>query len=344
MIILALETSCDETSAAVVRKIAPGRFQILSNVVSSQIALHAPYGGVVPEIASRQHLAILQPIVSQALAEAKISLRKLSAIAATYGPGLSSSLLVGLTAAKAIALSLRKPFLAVNHLAGHLWSPFLNLQPPIPSPQTHVALIVSGGHTLLVHVNKSGKPRLLGQTLDDAAGEAFDKVAKLLGLGYPGGPAIDRLAQNGNRDAIRFPRSLLDREDFNFSFSGLKTAVLYHVKHKPAAPASLPVADICASFQEAVVDVLVQKTLRAARARRASLITISGGVACNSRLRQKFFETISRSDAPSIQMRFALPEHCTDNAAMIAAAAFTKIRQSPGRDLSCDVNPNATLA
>lgn len=339
LIFLALETSCDETSAALVRR-SRNRFEVLSNVVSSQIPLHRPYGGVVPELASRQHLALVQPVVNRALRAARVSIREIDGVAATYGPGLASSLLIGLTMAKALAVSLRKPFVPVNHLEGHLWSPFLNDKAHMPP---HIALIVSGGHTLLVRVSARCRARLLGLTLDDAAGEAFDKVAKLLGLGYPGGPVIDRLAREGNPAAISFPRGLLQSDNWDFSFSGLKTAVLYFVKKLQASNSEPRIskkqlADICASFQEAVVDVLVAKTLRAAQAHRLSLITVSGGVACNSRLRAKM-----RAQASPLQIRFCEPRFCTDHAAMIAAAAFARLHRASKNDLQRDVEPNARL-
>ncbi len=253
-VILGLETSCDETAAAVV---ADGR-DILSNVISSQLALHRPYGGVVPELASRNHLANIRVVTEQALAEAGLEIAALDAVAATYGPGLASSLLIGLNTAKGIALAAGKPFVPVNHLAAHLYSPLITVTETEIFPL--LSLIVSGGHTMMIHATGIGEHRILGQTLDDAAGEAFDKVAKLMGLGYPGGPAIDRTSSDGDPAAIRFPRSMLDDPSDDFSFSGLKTAVMYYLRDHPDAS----VADVAASFQEAVVDVLVGKLVRAA--------------------------------------------------------------------------------
>jgi len=250
MLILGIETSCDETSAAVVED---GR-KILSNVVSSQVDLHAAYGGVVPELASRQHLKLIGPVVNQALAEASIKLDRIDALAVTYGPGLPSALLVGLSTSKGLAMSLGKPLIPINHLEAHLYSPFVLNEARIDGP--FIALIVSGGHTILAHATGYDGYRVLGQTVDDAAGEAFDKGARLLGLGYPGGPLIDKHAKQGNRAAISFPRGMMGSEDWNFSFSGLKTSLFYHVKKNP----DFSLADVCASYQEAILEVLVEKT------------------------------------------------------------------------------------
>src|ERR1051326_6378797 len=279
MLVLGIETSCDETSAAVVRD---GK-DILSNIVSSQIELHRPFGGVVPEIASRQHLRFIDQIIQEALDTAKVTLDQIEAVGVTRGPGLATSLLIGISTAKAIASARRIPFLGVNHLEGHLLSPFLvHTDTQALKHFPFVALIVSGGHTLLVYVRDIGDYEVLGQTVDDAAGEALDKLAKLLGLGYPGGPEIDKLAREGNRTAIDFPRSMQHSKDFNFSFSGLKTAVLYYLKkHSALSTQHSALADVCASFQEAVVDVLVGKTIAAARQKGVTLVTASGGVTCN---------------------------------------------------------------
>lgn len=317
MNILGIETSCDETSAAVVRDGA----QILSNVISSQIELHRPYGGVVPELASRNHLQFIDAVIREALDG-----HEFDAVAATYGPGLASSLLIGLNAGKGIAFAAGKPFIAINHMEAHLYSPVMNAPDALPM----VSLIVSGGHTILVHATGIGQHRILGQTIDDAAGEAFDKVAKFLKLGYPGGPEIDRLAKAGNPSAIQFPRSMMDSD--NFSFSGLKTSVLYFVRKNP----NYRLEDICASFQEAVVDVLVGKLLRAAEDCRVRTVSASGGVSINSRFREKL---AGECQQRGLRLLLAPANLCTDNAAMIAALAFHK-RPS---DFSLDVHPSIGL-
>jgi len=324
MNILGIETSCDETSAAVVQDGA----RILSNVVSSQVDLHRPYGGVVPELASRHHLQLIDAVVTEALEKAGVTHDQVDAVAATYGPGLASSLLIGLNAGKGIAFATGKPFIAVNHMEAHLYSPVMNAPDALPM----VSLIVSGGHTILVHATGIGQHKILGQTVDDAAGEAFDKVAKLLQLGYPGGPEIDRLAQSGNARAINFPRSMLDDPSYNFSFSGIKTAVLYflrkNLQYRPE--------DVCASFQEAVVDVLVGKTLRAAEEYRVHTVSASGGVSINSRFRQRLTGECERRGWRCLLVPASL---CTDNAAMIAALAYHK---QPS-DFALDVAPSIGL-
>jgi N6-L-threonylcarbamoyladenine synthase len=346
--ILGVETSCDETSAAVVRD----GTEILSNIVSSQIDLHRPYGGVVPELASRHHLELIQPVIEQALDAAGTKPEQIEGVAATYGPGLASSLLIGLNAAKGIALTLGKPFLGINHLEAHLYSPLLSERNFDALPM--VSLIVSGGHTILAHVTEIGRHEILGQTVDDAAGEAFDKVAKLLGLRYPGGPEVDRLAKQGKRDAIAFPRSMLGDPGYDFSFSGLKTSVLYYLrKHGvvaavPAAENKLPppgsavatIPDICASFQEAVVDVLVGKTIRAARDKGVRAISASGGVSINSRFRERLAAECQRRNR---RLFLASAQLCTDNAAMIAALAFHKFQRGARGDWSLDVAPSIGL-
>ncbi|MBV9463707.1 MAG: tRNA (adenosine(37)-N6)-threonylcarbamoyltransferase complex transferase subunit TsaD, partial [Verrucomicrobiae bacterium] len=279
MLVLGIETSCDETSAAVVRD---GR-TILSNVVSSQVKLHAEHGGVVPELASRQHLLLIEPVVKEALQKAGVSWTDIDSLAVTRGPGLPSALLVGVSTAQGLALALNKPLAGVNHLKAHLLSPFIATDRAIG--ERFVSLIVSGGHTMLLSGSGPKDYQVLGQTLDDAAGEAFDKGARLLGLGYPGGPAIDREAKKGRRDAIAFPRSMME-EGYAFSFSGLKTSLAQHLRKFPEAP----IADVAASFQEAIVQVLVEKTLRAARDFGVKLVTASGGVSCNSRFRELLAE------------------------------------------------------
>jgi len=309
--VLGIETSCDETAAAVVS----GARTVMSSVVSSQIDLHARYGGVVPEIASRAHLELLVPVVAEAMLEARVEARDIAAIGATYGPGLIGSLLIGVSAAKALALAWDVPFVAVNHLEAHLYAALLE-EPELPMPL--VVLLVSGGHTMLVRMDGPGDYEVLGSTLDDAAGEAFDKVARFLGLGYPGGPAIDTLAMTGDPTAVAFPRAMLD-QGWDFSFSGLKTSVINHVRRHP----EIDTADVAASFQQAVCDVLVTKARRAAREIGAAGLCLAGGVAANSQLREAVLD-VCVADG----LRAFLPSRsmCTDNAAMVAAAAFHRLR------------------
>ena len=323
-IVLAVETSCDETAIAILRDFD----QVLAQRVASQAALHAPYGGVVPEVASRNHLALLPRLLRDALSEAALSIDGVDAYAATTGPGLAAALLVGVSAARGLALGAGKPFFPVNHLEGHLLSPFFG-ESEIPA---HVALIASGGHTLLFDVEGYGRYRLLGRTLDDAAGEAFDKVAKLLGLGYPGGSEIDLLARSGNPLRFAFPRSMIASTDFNFSFSGLKTSLRYFLE---SGFKQEDLSDICASFQEAVVDVLVTKLARAAHESGRSLLGLSGGVSANARLRERVAQMCRES---GLRLRTAPLELCTDNALMIAFAASQRTAQSISGDL--DIHPN----
>jgi N6-L-threonylcarbamoyladenine synthase len=300
--------------------------------VSSQIDRHVEFGGVVPEIAGRAHVELLAPVVADALVEAGVEGRDITAVAATVGPGLIGSLLVGVSAAKALALVWGVPFVAVNHLEGHLYASFLE-EPDLELPL--VVLLVSGGHTMLVHMEGHGRYRLLGSTIDDAAGEAFDKVARFLGLGYPGGPVIDRIAADGDPEAIRFPRAMLD-EGYDFSFSGLKTAVVNHVRRHP----DVATPDVAASFQEAVVDVLVTKARRAARDVGAKGLCLGGGVAANSQLRSRFVDACAadgvRAFVPSRSM-------CTDNAAMIAAAGWWRLRSDGPSSLETGATPNLGL-
>ena len=326
--ILGIETSCDETAAAVVEHATIVR----SSVVSSQIDRHARYGGVVPEIASRAHVELLTPVVAQALVEGGVADHEVEAVAATHGPGLIGSLLVGVSAAKALALVWGVPFVAVNHLEAHLYASFLE-EPDLEMPL--VVLLVSGGHTMLVHMLGHGRYRLLGQTIDDAAGEAFDKVARFLGLGYPGGPVIDKLAREGDPEAIRFPRAMLDR-GHDFSFSGVKTSVVNHVRRNP----DVATADVAASFQEAVVDVLVTKARRAAREVGAKGICLGGGVAANSALRQRLVDGCNEDG-----MRPFVPSRsmCTDNAAMVAAAAWWRLRADGPSSLETGATPSLRL-
>jgi N6-L-threonylcarbamoyladenine synthase len=326
--ILGIETSCDETAAAVV---VDGR-DLRSSVVSSQVDLHARYGGVVPEIASRAHVELVNDVIGEALLEAGTTLRDVDAVAAAHGPGLAGALLVGVSAAKAIGLARACPYVGVNHHEAHMYAALIDdpgLEPPF------VTLVVSGGHTLLIAMDDHGRYRVLGRTVDDAAGEAFDKVARFLGLGYPGGPAIDRLAPRGDPDAIAFPRPMLD-DGNDFSFSGLKTAVVLYVRKHPA----VDIADVAASFQAAVVDVLVAKLLRVAAQTGLSTVVIAGGVAANSALRRRLLD-----EGDSAGLRIVVPSValCTDNAAMVAAAAWWRLTADGPTSLSSGAYPGLRL-
>ena len=331
MIILGIETSCDETAAAVV---ADG-IEIRSSVVSSQVDLHARYGGVVPEIASRAHLELVNGVIGDALVEAGIEFGDVDAVAATRGPGLAGALLVGVSAAKSIALARDIPYVGVNHLEGHLHAAWLQ-DPSVELPLA--VLLVSGGHTMLVGVHGDADYELLGETVDDAAGEAFDKVARLLGLGYPGGPVIDRLARTGDGSAIRFPRPMRG-DGLDFSFSGLKTAVLHHVRRHPE-PNEREKADIAASFQAAVVDVLVSKLDAAADQIDARTLVVGGGVAANSGLRAEV--AAMAADTGRVAL-IPPPELCTDNAAMIAATAWWRFQTDGPTSLADGAYPNLKL-
>jgi N6-L-threonylcarbamoyladenine synthase len=328
-LVLAIETSCDETAVALLR----GPRDILASEIASQIHLHRQYGGVVPEVASRNHLPRIRPLIEFVLERSGCSLAEIECVAATRGPGLLTSLLVGYSAAKGLAIGLGTPLIGVNHLEGHLLSPFL---PGPDRPLPSVGLIVSGGHTMLVHLTGVASYNLLGKTVDDAAGEAFDKVAKLLELPYPGGPEIDRLAKEGNPRKFDLPRSMLNSGDFNFSFSGLKTAVRYLL---PKLDGDFR-ADLCASFQEAVADILVQKTIRAAKNSGVNLVTVSGGVSANSRLRSKMSDATAAS---GLDLKLASPSLSTDNAAMIAYAALERFLLGYRSELSEDADPNLRL-
>ena len=309
MIVLGIESSCDETAAAVVKD---GN-KILSNVVASQVDFHKKYGGVVPEIASRKHVESIVPVIKEALGEAKLTLDNIEGIAVTRGPGLVGSLLVGISMAKSIAYAKNLPLIGLNHLEGHLNTIFLE-ETDLKFP--FVGLVVSGGHTNLYHVKAMGDYDFLGQTRDDAAGEAFDKVAKLLGLGYPGGAIIDKMAKEGNAAAINFPRAIIAKDSFDFSFSGIKTSVLHYVKRQDGDINNDHAKDIVASFQEAVVDVLVTKVVQAARRCKVHKAILAGGVAANSRLREKI---AIQSEKEDIEVFIPSTYLCTDNAAMIAA-------------------------
>lgn len=330
--ILALETSCDETAVAIMR----GR-ELLASEIASQTALHEQYGGVVPEVASRNHLVQAPRLLESAMDKANISLGEIDCFAATSGPGLATSLMIGASIAKGLALASVKPYLAINHLEGHLLSPFFENECEL---QPNVSLVVSGGHTLLVQVSGLGAYRVLGRTQDDAAGEAFDKVAKLLGVGYPGGPEIERRAQAGRRDQFDFPRSMLSSRDHNFSFSGLKTAVRYTLA-KIDSPNEEAVADLSASFQQAVVEVLVRKTVRAAQESGLRLVTLSGGVSCNGELRRQLQMAC---DEAGLQLAIAPKSLTTDNAAMIAFAALLRFQNGLSSEVSEEIDPNLALA
>ena len=318
MKLLAIETSCDECSAALMED-----EDLKSIVISSQL-IHSEYGGVVPELASRAHMELIVPVIEEALGKSGFVKEGIDGVAVTYGPGLAGSLIVGLSFAKAFASSLGIPVVGVNHMEGHLYSAFLEKEKP---DFPFIALIVSGGHTMLVHVKEPFSHELLGQTRDDAAGEAFDKVAKLLGLGYPGGPVIDKMAREGNPDAFRFPRAFMNGDSFEFSFSGIKTSVLYllrELKYTSPGKDEKLVRDICASFQRAVIDVLVEKTVRAAEKFSARSIAVAGGVAANRELRNSLQE---RACLVNAKAYFPRSLYCTDNAAMIGIAAYFKYRK-----------------
>ena len=353
--ILAFETSCDETAVAILCG-----SKLLASEVASQTKEHERFGGVVPEVASRNHLVHAPPLLERAIRKAKIELPDVDAFAATSGPGLASSLMIGASVAKGLAIGFDKPYLAINHLEGHLLSPFFAEHGPDGTKseiKPNVSLVVSGGHTMTVSICGIGKYEIIGRTVDDAAGEAFDKVAKLLGLGYPGGPEIEKLARNGDPERFHLPRSMLDSE--NFSFSGLKTAVRYLLPKlegeivgrrfsppgnsaaKMAALQPNVLADLCASFQQAIIDVLVRKTIAAAQKYDVDLVTISGGVSCNTALRAQLRQACA--DA-GLEFRSAEPWLCTDNAAMIAFAAMLKLESGFASAIAQEIDPNLALA
>ena len=341
MTLLALETSCDETSAAVVRD-----GKILSNTVSSQIKLHEEYGGVVPELAAREHLKNLLPVAQSALREAGVSPPELDAVAATQGPGLAIALLIGFKAAQSVAFALNKPFIGINHHEAHLYSPWIAGTPPVAdfkNFQPNLSLIVSGGHTLLVLVESELNHRVLGGTIDDAAGECFDKTGKLMGLPYPAGPLIDQLSELGNPEAYDFPRPLIHDANDDFSFSGLKTSVRYFIRDHPALlDDRQKVCDLCASVQAAIVAVLVKKTIRAAKREGVRCVTASGGVTCNIALRYELARACKKNN---LQLRLAEKSLCTDNAAMIGILAERKLlANTPPPSLDEEIKPGWVLA
>jgi tRNA N6-adenosine threonylcarbamoyltransferase len=364
--VLALESSCDETAVAILRgsdhRSGP---QLLASEVASQIAAHQKYGGIVPEIASRNHLVCAPALLEGAVSAAKVRLSEIDAFAATSGPGLASSLMIGASIAKGLAIGFGKPYVAINHLEGHLLSPFFSDAPDGDGKiHPNISLIVSGGHTMLVRVRALCDYQVVGRTVDDAAGEAFDKVAKMLGLGYPGGPEIEKLARRGDPGRFDLPRSMLGSE--NFSFSGLKTAVRYLLPKIGLIPSEAQLSratpsnelrgnaagsrdfaqddvlcDLCASFQQAIVDVLVDKTIAAAQKSGIKLVTMSGGVSCNQKLRNQFGEACSRN---GLDFKSAPPWLCTDNAAMIAFAAYLRLQAGFQSEVSEEIDPNLVLS
>ena len=333
-IILSIESSCDETSASVV---VNGR-EVLSNVIASQIDTHKKYGGVVPEVASRMHIEVVDSVVKAALDEAGVKLEDVDAIGVTYGPGLVGALLVGLQYAKGLALGANKPLIPVNHIQGHICANFIqhkDLKPPF------VSLVVSGGHTFIVHVKSYRDFEVIGQTRDDAAGEAYDKVARALGLGYPGGPKIDKLAKEGNENAIDFPRAKFHDDTLDFSFSGLKSAVLNYLNKAKMRGEEINKADVAASFQKAIVDVLKNNVFLTCEKRNLNKIAVAGGVASNSCLRETL---IREGEKRGIEILFPEPILCTDNAAMIGSAAYFKFISGSDSDLNINAKPNLKLA
>jgi N6-L-threonylcarbamoyladenine synthase len=333
VLILAIESSCDETAAAVVKN---GR-EVLSNVINTQIAIHTEYGGVVPEIASRKHIENINPVIRKALEDAGVTLDDIDAIGVTYGPGLVGALLVGVAEAKAIAFAKNKPLVGVHHIEGHISANYVEnkeLEPPF------VALVVSGGHTHLVKVNDYGEYEIVGRTRDDAAGEAFDKVARAIGLGYPGGPKIDKLAKEGNPDAIEFPRAHVDDAPYDFSFSGIKSAVLNYINSANMQGKEINRADVAASFQKAVVDALVSRAVRLAKECGMHKLAIAGGVASNSALRAAIQEECTKNN---ISFYSPSPVLCTDNAAMIGAAAYYEYIKGVRHGYDLNAIPNLKL-
>jgi N6-L-threonylcarbamoyladenine synthase len=331
--VLAIETSCDETAAAVVRN---GR-EVLSNIISSQIELHKVYGGVVPEIASRKHIEKINQVIDEALTTAGMSMDEIDAIGVTYGPGLVGALLVGVAEAKAISFATKKPLIGVHHIEGHVSANYIEnkeLEPPF------LCLIVSGGHSHLVLVNDYGQYQIIGRTRDDAAGEAFDKVARAIGLGYPGGPKIDKLSLEGNKEAIAFPRANIEDAPYDFSFSGLKSAVLNYINSCEMKGIEINRADIAASFQEAVIDVLVTKTIKAAKDYNMKRVAIAGGVAANNHLREAMIKACKKND---LAFYYPSPIFCTDNAAMIGTAAYYEFLKGTRSGYDLNAVPNLKI-
>jgi N6-L-threonylcarbamoyladenine synthase len=333
-LILGIESSCDETAASVVKN---GR-HIMSNIISSQIDLHKKYGGVVPEIASRKHVELIIPVINQALEEAGVALSDIAAIGVTYGPGLVGALLVGLTAAKAMAFSANKPLVGVHHIEGHIAANYLqypDLEPPF------ICLVASGGHSHIVHVMNYDKFEILGQTRDDAAGEAFDKISRAIGLGYPGGPLIDKYAVTGNSKAITFPRVYFSEGSLDFSFSGLKTSVLNYLNRMEQTGEKINIPDVAASFQQAVVDVLVKNTINAAKMKNINKIALAGGVAANTQLRNDMKNIAAKQDIEVMYPGLVL---CTDNAAMIGCAAYYEYIKGKRADMDLNAVPGLKLS
>lgn len=331
--ILGIESSCDETAAAVVRN---GR-ELLSNVISSQIDTHTKFGGVVPEVASRKHIEVVNSVIEEALEKAGMTLDDIDAIGVTYGPGLVGALLVGLQYAKGLSYSTNKPLIGVNHIEGHISANFIEhkeLQPPF------VCLVVSGGHTFIVNMEDYGKFEVLGQTRDDAAGEAYDKIARAIGLGYPGGPKIDKISKEGNENAIKFPKANFHEDTLDFSFSGVKSAVLNYINNAAMKGETINKADVAASFQKAVVDVLVENVMTACKKKKVDKIVVAGGVASNSKLRSRLIE---EGNKRNINVLFPSPILCTDNAAMIASAAYFEFLKGNVASLDLNAKPNLKL-
>lgn len=334
ILILAIESSCDETAASVIEN---GR-NVLSNIISSQIEIHKEFGGVVPEVASRKHIENINDVVEEALIKANVTSEQIDAIAVTYGPGLVGALLVGVNFAKGLSYAWNKPLIGVNHIEGHISANYIedkSLEPPF------VCLVASGGHTHLVYVKNYGEYEIMGKTRDDAAGEAFDKIARAIGLGYPGGPLIDKAAKLGNKEAIKFPRVIIDDETLDFSFSGLKSAVLNYIHNNEQKGEKIVVEDVAASFQEAVVEVLVMKTIKAAKLKNCNVVTLAGGVASNSDLREMLLEECVKNN-----YKFTKPSPilCTDNAAMIGCAGYYKYLNKQFSDATLNALPNLELA
>lgn len=332
-LILGIESSCDETAAAVVKN----GTEVMSNIINTQIDIHKVYGGVVPEIASRKHIESIDYVVEEALKEANVTFQDIDAIAVTYGPGLVGALLVGVSFAKGLAYSLKKPLVPVHHIRGHITANFLNkseLKPPF------VSLVASGGHSHIVLVKSHTDFEILGRTRDDAAGEAFDKIARVIGLGYPGGPLIDKLSKEGNKDAFKFPRVRMDKDSLDFSFSGVKTAVINALHKLDQQGIAYNKADVAASFQDAVTDVLCEHTIEAAKKHNSKIIALAGGVASNSELREKMTNWAKKE---GIDVIYPSPIYCTDNAAMIAAAGYYEFLAGNISDLDLNAVPSLTL-